>query len=171
MNGNGTKEELYEWKQTLSEVDISSDLEQGTRARDLIVVINPQHVSAKYRSTGKVLIEGELPYSIIVDDSTWSIDDKKKLEIHLEKSNKMQWWKSAIVGATEIDTSKIEPENSKLSDLTGETRAMVEKMMFDQQQKSLGKPDTDQLKKQQMLQNFKNSHPELDFSNAKFDEN
>lgn len=169
--------------------------------------------------------QGKLPHRIKLDDSTWTLgarvrragtvgrrvacgsalhaddpgaDDSahgRAVVLELSKEHGMEWWKCAVEGDPEIDTTKVEPENSQLQDLDPETRQTVEKMMvgpragslrqrlavsrlltgccpprrfqFDQRQKMMGQPTSDELSKQEMLDKFMKQHPEMDFSNAK----
>jgi hypothetical protein len=131
-------------------VDVIVPLPKGTRGKDLNINIQRRKLLVGLKGQ-EPLINGELHKEIKVEESTWTIEDQKELLIHLEKVNKVEWWKTVIVGHPEIDTQKIQPENSKLSDLDSETRAVVEKMLFDQRQKQMGLPSSDELKQQEML--------------------
>ncbi|RPD82470.1 nuclear movement protein nudC [Lentinus tigrinus ALCF2SS1-7] len=156
----------YKWTQQLGDVDVTVSVPKGTRGRDLNVVIQKKKLSVGLKGKEPIMA-GELCKEIKVDDSTWTLEDQETVLVHLEKLNQQQWWENVLTHHPKIDTTKIQPENSKLSDLDGETRAMVEKMMFDNQQKQMGKPTSDELKKAEALKKFQAAHPELDFSQAK----
>jgi hypothetical protein len=154
----------YTFKQSLQDLTISIEVPEGIRAKLLDVNLSKRNIHAAIRSTGQVLISGPLFNDINLDESSWSVIDGIELSISLEKVNQQEWWPHIVTTDPKIDVTKIEPENSKLSDLDGETRAMVEKMMFDQRQKQQGLPSSEELKKQQILEKFKAQHPEMDFS-------
>lgn len=117
------------------------------------------------------IIDGELHRKIKKDDSLWTIEtdgSQRSLQITFSKFEGQYWWDCVIEGDPKIDTQKIEPENSKLSDLDGETRGVVEKMMFDQNQKQKGLPTSEEQDKKNKMKAFMDAHPEMDFSKAKF---
>ncbi|KAH0538259.1 hypothetical protein FGG08_005130 [Glutinoglossum americanum] len=149
----------YRWTQTIKDVEVTVPVPANIKGRDLDVLIK------------KSKLKGDLAKPILVDESTWTLetgsDGKKEVAVRLDKINKMEWWPNVLTHHPKIDTSKITPENSSLSDLDGETRTMVEKMMYDQRQKEIGKPTSDEQKKLDMLKKFQAEHPEMDFSNAK----
>ncbi|KAI9592088.1 HSP20-like chaperone, partial [Syncephalis fuscata] len=140
----------YTWRQSLPEVTVIVPVPAGTRAKQLDIKIQKRRLTVGLKGETPI-VDGELSKDIKVDDSTWTVDDQKEIVVQLEKVNKAEWWKNVIVGHPEINTQKIQPENSKLSDLDGETRAAIEKMMFDQRQKQMGLPSSEELEKQEQL--------------------
>lgn len=168
VGNGGTVDGKYVWTQTLQEVTVNVPLPDNTRGRDLDVKISKKHLKVGLKSKSpELIINAPLTNIIIMDDSCWTIEDGNQLVIILQKLNQMEWWDSACEGDPTIDVKKVVPENSKLDDLDGETRQTVEKMMFDQRQKAMGLPSSDEQKKFDMLEKFKKQHPELDFSQAK----
>lgn len=127
----------YTWRQELGEVDIVVPVPKGTRARELSVTIQKKKLSVGIKGNEKIL-DGELCREIKLEDSTWTLgkriyvasslhltiitEDQESVVIHLEKVNQQQWWENVLTHHPKIDTRKIQPENSKLSDLDGETR-------------------------------------------------
>ena len=180
VGNGGTVPGKYVWTQTLQELNVVVPLQQPTRGRDLDVVISKKHLKVGLKAdvaqakagsssngNGGYIVNAPLTKAVIVDDSFWTVEDGTRLVINLQKLNQMEWWNAVCDGDDVIDITKIQPENSNLSDLDGETRQTVEKMMFDQRQKAMGLPTADEQKKLDIIEQFQKQHPEMDFSNAK----
>jgi len=167
--GNGANFENYSWTQTLKELDIRIPFDHllptKLKSRDFSIKITKNKLTAGLKNKPAIL-SGKLCHPIKEEDSTWTLDNNI-LTISMEKIDQQNWWKNVVEGELEINTKKVKPENSNLSDLDGETRGMVEKMMYDQRQKQMGKPTSEEQSKQDMLKQFMKQHPEMDFSKAK----
>jgi len=132
LGNGGTVDGKYVWTQTLSELTVTVPLPDNTRGRDLNVIMNKKHLKVALLkqetaapNSGGILVDAPLTKAIICDDSFWTIEDGNRLVLQLQKLNQMEWWDSVCEDDPKIDVTKIQPENSSLSDLDGETRTTV----------------------------------------------
>ena len=132
--GNGGKTDKYWWEQNLNEVFVNIPIAKDVVSKMLNLDIKSK--TFKYGFKGKEpLIQGEWNKPIKTDDTLWCIETDmngdKFITISLTKKEGQNWWDCVLQGDPKINTQKVEPENSKLGDLDGDTRGVVEKMMFD----------------------------------------
>ena len=148
-SGNGGDLDHYRWTQTLEEVTMFVKLPDNITSKQLDIQMKAS--SLKIGVKGQTpIIDGALHKKIKTGDSLWTLEtdgSKRTLQLTFVKVDGMNWWNCIIEGDPKIDTQKVEPENSKLSDLDSETRSTVEKMMFDQQQKQKGLPTSEEMQK------------------------
>jgi hypothetical protein len=167
---NGADYEHYSFTQTLADLEVRVPLPQGNvKGKMLDVNITQRGIKVTWKGAkpdAAPLISGELFAPIKHEDTFWTIEDGNTLVVSFKKQNAQEWWKGVLSSDPPIDLQKVQPENSKLDDLDGETRQTVEKMMYDQRQKAMGKPTSEEQRKNDILKKFMAAHPEL-----KIDEN
>lgn len=68
-----------------------------------------------------MIVEGDWHKQIQTKDTYWTIEESE-LVLTFNKFNQMEWWSRLLVGEKEINTQKVQPENSKLEDLEPDVR-------------------------------------------------
>jgi hypothetical protein len=112
--GNGGATDKYVWTQTLSELSVVIKVPIGTKSKMLDIDIKNTRLKVGLKGQPPI-VDGELHKRVIVDDSLWTLEDGRDLVLTLQKDNKMEWWKCVIIGDPEINTQKVQPENSKVN--------------------------------------------------------
>eukprot|EP00308_Calcidiscus_leptoporus_P022408 CAMPEP_0119361448 /NCGR_PEP_ID=MMETSP1334-20130426/8747_1 /TAXON_ID=127549 /ORGANISM="Calcidiscus leptoporus, Strain RCC1130" /LENGTH=370 /DNA_ID=CAMNT_0007376457 /DNA_START=1 /DNA_END=1113 /DNA_ORIENTATION=+ len=159
---NGGKTSKYTWEQTLHDVTLQVPVPAGTRARDVVCVITKTKLSLKIRGHEEALIDTcypcdarngqEIWEKVRADECTWSLEQSSagpQVSVYLEKEREA-WWKSALHGDNEIDTTQVDSSRS-MYEYDGETQGAIRKIMFDQDQKRKGLPTSDELKNEDLL--------------------
>ena len=136
---------------------------EGTRARDVVCTISKSHLVVKLKGQDAI-IDADFPCDarngkeiwekVRADECYWSLQPgtegrAPQVAVYLEKEREC-WWKSAVHGAEEIDTTKVD-STRQVYDYDDETQGAIRKIMFDQHQKRMGQPTSDDIKNEGML--------------------
>eukprot|EP00591_Stephanopyxis_turris_P010179 CAMPEP_0195514740 /NCGR_PEP_ID=MMETSP0794_2-20130614/6030_1 /TAXON_ID=515487 /ORGANISM="Stephanopyxis turris, Strain CCMP 815" /LENGTH=341 /DNA_ID=CAMNT_0040643035 /DNA_START=55 /DNA_END=1080 /DNA_ORIENTATION=- len=152
--GNGGCTTQYQWTQSLNEVSVVVGVPKGTRGKDLDVSIRPSSISVRLKKSKTkeedkeespppvVLMDGALHEKIRPDECTWTLEGRALL-ITLDKIKTM-WWDTVLKGDDTIDTTLVDSKR-KIGTYDRETQGMIRKILFDQEQQSLGKPTSDEI--------------------------
>merc|ERR1712039_905784 len=161
---NGAITDKYYWSQSLKEVTLEVQVDEGARAKDVSVNVTATRLLVKCK--GRTILEGKLHEKVTVDETMWHLEENDQLVMSLEKVRET-WWKCVLDGDPEIDTTKVESTRS-MEEYDGETQGAIRKIMFDQNQKIMGKPNSDQIRTAEVMKDAWNA-PGSPFRGSEFD--
>jgi hypothetical protein len=148
--GNGGVCDRYFWTQNLQEVTVYIDVPEGTRAKNIAWQISSTSIGVGLADGGNTtwLLKGSLG-GRVKTDSMWTLEENKTIVITLDKIVET-WWASVVKGDPEIDTQKVD-STRRVHEYDEETQGAIRKIMFDQQQKRMGLPTSDEMKQEAIL--------------------
>lgn len=134
---NGYVYDNYKWTQNAKDVSLYIPLDYNIKSKDLIIKFSPNHLFVGIKNQ-EPIFDGELFSVVKAENSTWLMNTDsitKELVIELDKKKFDEWWGSVFKGEQELDMSKIRPPTANITDLDAATRATIDKMLYDQEQK------------------------------------
>lgn len=132
---NGFEMGKYKWTQTAKDISVVITLDSDVKVKDISVKYTANTLCIKIKN--ETFVEGNLLNDVKVDSSTWYIVEVKgkgirDLVVDLDKQKYEEWWSCVVKGHTQIDTTKVVPENGSIDDLDQETRMTIDKMLYEQ---------------------------------------
>ncbi|KAJ4443256.1 hypothetical protein ANN_04924 [Periplaneta americana] len=151
---NGAILDNYRWSQTVIDLDVQVPVpEHVLKARDVRVDVTATTMSVAVKEEGgsawTTLMSGKLCWRTNKDESIWSLEAGKHVQVHLEKSQE-RWWDSLLVSEPKIDLSKIDATRS-MDDLAQDEQMKIQELMWNQERKQQGLPTSDQLAAESIL--------------------
>nr|XP_026696234.1 nudC domain-containing protein 3-like isoform X1 [Ciona intestinalis] len=145
---NGAIRDRYQWSQNYDDVDVKIVVEKSVvKARQVKVEIQRKHLKVCVKSNDtanyETIIDGELQHEVNKEESMWSLESGKNIQITLTKFKNI-WWTMLVAGEDEIDIQKIAPERS-MEDMDTEEKSVINKLQFDEKQKRLGLPQSHEM--------------------------
>eukprot|EP01018_Ginkgo_biloba_P017571 Gb_32047 [translate_table: standard] len=107
---NGQK--VFEWDQTLEEVDIYITLPKNVPSKLFSCKIHSKHLEVGIKGNPPYL-NHDLACPVKVDSSFWTLEDGT-MHITLQKRDKGQTWPSPILGQGELDPLSVDQEQRRL---------------------------------------------------------
>lgn len=151
---NGAVRENYRWSQSILDLDVQVPVpEYITKARDVRVNITATNVNVAVKGNvageWKTLMEGELCWKTYKDESIWSLEPGRHVQVHLEKAQE-RWWDALLVSEPKIDLSCIDTTRH-MADLAQCEQMKIQELIWNQERKCQGLPTSDQLAAENIL--------------------
>uniref|UniRef100_A0A5K3EEV5 CS domain-containing protein n=1 Tax=Mesocestoides corti TaxID=53468 RepID=A0A5K3EEV5_MESCO len=141
---NGARRDLYSWSQQILEIDIRVKIPCTIKsARELDVKISRKHIFISEKGAENPILDLELFKEIKTETAQWSFEVNEHIvSISLDKVDEY-WWEAAFVGEDKINVQEIDCSRP-MHELDEESQGKIAQMLYDQEQKRLGLPTTEE---------------------------
>jgi len=131
---NGAVCDGFRWCQSLSDVDVSITVpKEVTRGKQ--VTVETANQSLCVWAGDKKLVDGRLSRRVRCEETVWSLEPGRCVQVHLEKAEE-RWWDALLETDDKIDVRNIDPARP-LDQYSEEEQMKVQQMVSNRQQRNL----------------------------------